>query len=60
MAEPPGNPLQRPLADGVVPEEVVARTESHWAMIMAAMLVVMMAVPSFDPPRQKGGRRGTD
>ena len=44
MAEPPGNPLQRPLADGLVPEEVVARTESHWAMIMAAMLVLMMAV----------------
>jgi len=44
LAEPPGNPLQRPLADGLVPEEVVARTESHWAMIMAAMLVVMMAV----------------
>ena len=44
MAEPPGNPLQRRLADGIVPEEVVARTESHWAMIMAAMLIVMMAV----------------
>jgi len=44
LAEPAGNPLQRPLADGIVPEEVVARTEGHWAMIMAAMLVVMMAV----------------
>ena len=44
MAEPPGNPLQRPLADGIVPEEVVARTENRWVMIMAAMLVVMMAV----------------
>ena len=44
MAEPPGNPLQRPLPDGVVPEVVVTRTERHWAMIVAAMLVVMMAV----------------
>jgi cytochrome c oxidase subunit 2 len=44
LAEPPGNPLQRPLQDGIVPEEVVARTENHWVMIMAAMLVVMMAV----------------
>ena len=44
MAEPPANPLQKPLADGMVPEEVVARTEGHWAMIMAAMLVLMMAV----------------
>src|SRR6516225_4619993 len=44
LAEPPGNPLQRPLPDGVVPEEVVARTEKHWFTTMAAMLVVMMAV----------------
>ena len=44
MAEPPSNPLQRPLPDGVVPEAVVARTESHWVMIMAAMLTVMMVV----------------
>ena len=44
MAEPPSNPLQRPLADGIVPEEVVTRTESRWVMIMAAMLAVMMAV----------------
>jgi cytochrome c oxidase subunit II len=44
LAEPPSNPLQRPLPDGFVPEAVVARTESRWAMIMAAMLAVMMAV----------------
>jgi cytochrome c oxidase subunit 2 len=44
LAEPPTDPLQRPLPDGIVPEEVVARTEKHWFMIMAAMLVVMMAV----------------
>ena len=44
MAEPSSNPLSRPLPDGIVPEEVVARTEKRWLMIMAAMLVVMMAV----------------
>ena len=44
MAEPPSNPLQRPLADGVVPETLVARTEGRWAIIMGAMLTVMMAI----------------
>ncbi len=44
MAEPPSDPLQRPLPDGIVPEEVVTRTENRWVMIMAAMLAVMMAV----------------
>ena len=44
MAESSGNPLQQPLADGIVPEEVVARTENRWVIIMAAMLAVMMAV----------------
>jgi cytochrome c oxidase subunit 2 len=44
LAEPPSNPLERPLPDGIVPEEVVTRTEQHWFIVMAAMLVVMMAV----------------
>ena len=44
MAEPSSNPLQRPLADGVVPEPVVERTEQRWVAIMATMLGVMMAV----------------
>ena len=44
MAEPPSNSPRRPLPDGIVPEEVVARTEGRWVMIMATMLVVMMAV----------------
>jgi cytochrome c oxidase subunit II len=44
LAEPPSNPLERPLPDGIVPEEVVTRTEQHWVMVMVAMLVVMMAV----------------
>ena len=44
MAEQSSNPLRRPLPDGIVPEEVVARTEKRWIMIMAAMLLVMMAI----------------
>jgi cytochrome c oxidase subunit 2 len=44
LAEPPSDPLPHPLPDGIVAEEVVARTESRWVMIMAAMLAVMMAV----------------
>ena len=44
MAEQSSNPLRRPLPDGIVPEEVVARTEKRWTMMMAAMLLVMMAI----------------
>ena len=44
MAEQPSNPLLRPLADGIVPAEVIARTEKRWLMIMTAMLGVMMAI----------------
>jgi len=38
------HPLQRPLADGVIPESEIERTESRWLVIMLGMLVVMMAV----------------
>jgi len=44
LAEQPSNPLSRPLADGIVPQEAVARTEKRWLMIMAALLAAMMAV----------------
>jgi cytochrome c oxidase subunit 2 len=44
LAEQSSYRLHRPLPDGIVPEEVVARTENRWIMIMAAMLVVMMAI----------------
>jgi len=44
LVETSPNPLGRPLPDGIVPHEVVARTEKRWLAIMAAMLVVMMAV----------------
>ena len=44
MAEQSSNPLRRPLPDGIVPEDVVARTETRWLLIMAAMLVFMLAI----------------
>jgi cytochrome c oxidase subunit II len=44
LADVPSNPLRRPLPDGIVPAEIVARTEKRWLTVMAAMLVVMMAV----------------
>ena len=44
MAEQSSNPLRRPLPDGIIPEQVVARTENRWLMIMVAMLLVMMAI----------------
>ena len=42
MADQSSNP--RTLSDGIVPQEVVARTEKSWLMVMAAMLVVMMVI----------------
>jgi len=44
LAEQSSYPTRRPLPDGIVPEEVVARTENRWILIMAAMLVVMIAI----------------
>jgi cytochrome c oxidase subunit II len=44
LAESASNPLLTPLPDGIVPEEVVARTEKRWFMVMAVMLGVMMAI----------------
>lgn len=44
MADQSANSLRRTLSDGIVPQEVVARTEKSWLMVMAAMLVVMMAI----------------
>jgi cytochrome c oxidase subunit II len=32
------------LPDGIVPEDVVARTEKRWIVIMTTMLLVMMAI----------------
>ena len=44
MAEYSMNPLNRPLPDGIVPAEVVARTEKRWIILMATMLLVMLAI----------------
>jgi cytochrome c oxidase subunit II len=44
LAEQSSNPLGRALPDGIVPQEIVARTEKRWIMTMAAMLLAMMAV----------------
>ena len=44
MAEQSSHPLRRPLPDGIVPEDVVARSEKRWIIIMAAMLVFMLAI----------------
>jgi cytochrome c oxidase subunit 2 len=43
LAEDQPHP-QQPLPDGIVPEEVIARTEKRWVIIMLGMLAVMMAV----------------
>jgi len=44
LAEQPENPMLRPLADGVVPESVVARTEERWLTTMSAMLIIMLVI----------------
>jgi cytochrome c oxidase subunit 2 len=44
LAESTSSPPHPPLPDGIVPEELVIRTEKRWLMIMLAMLAVMMAV----------------
>ena len=44
MADTLHDPLQRPLPDGIVPAEVVARTEKRWLTVMVTLLAVMMAI----------------
>ena len=44
MAETGTNPLQRPLPDGIIPEEAITRIENRWAAVMLGMLAVMMAI----------------
>ena len=44
MADAQPDPLQRPLSDGIVPAEEVARTEKRWLTLMVGMLIVMMTV----------------
>jgi cytochrome c oxidase subunit 2 len=42
LAETNSNPLRRALPDGIVPEDVVARTEKRWVIAMSGVLVIMM------------------
>ena len=44
MADANSNPMLQPLPDGVVPAEVVARTEKRWLRLMFGTLVVMMVI----------------
>jgi cytochrome c oxidase subunit 2 len=44
LAEIGTNPLQRPLPDGLIPEEAITRTENRWVTVMLGMLAVMMAI----------------
>jgi cytochrome c oxidase subunit 2 len=44
LAEQSSNPQRMSLPDGVVPEEVVARTEMRWLIVMGAVLLLMITV----------------
>ena len=44
MTDTHPDPLYRPLPDGVVPAEVIARTEKRWLAVMVGILILMMAV----------------
>ena len=44
MADIGSNPLKRPFPDGIVPEDVVTRTEDRWLIVVLSMLGVMMAI----------------
>ena len=47
MADDLSNALGRPLPDGIVPQDIVARTEKRWVLLMVGMLLIMMAVIEF-------------
>jgi len=44
LADESSNPLQRRLPSGIVPEELVDRTEKRWLFIMLGMLVLIMVI----------------
>jgi len=44
LADDLSNALGRPLPDGIVPQDIVARTEKRWVLLMVGMLLIMMAV----------------
>jgi cytochrome c oxidase subunit 2 len=57
LAESQANYITRPLPDGIVSEEGVARTEAYWVVIMLGMLALMMAIilgTGMNAPRPPG------
>jgi cytochrome c oxidase subunit 2 len=44
LAEQSANSVLPPLPDGIVPKEIVARTEQRWLVIMSAVLLIMLVV----------------
>ena len=44
MTEQTPDPRLPALPDGMVPEQVVARTEERWLTVMASMLIIMLVV----------------
>jgi cytochrome c oxidase subunit 2 len=44
LTETGADPPQWPLADGLIPEEAIARTENCWAAAMLGMIAVMVAI----------------
>ena len=44
MAEQATTPMLPPLPDGIVPQEVVARTEKRWLTAMTVVLILMLVV----------------
>jgi len=44
LADESSNPLQRRLPSGIVPEDLVDRTEKRWLFIMLGMLVLIMVI----------------
>jgi hypothetical protein len=44
LVESQANYITRPLPDGIVSEEDIARTEAYWVVIMLGMLALMMAI----------------
>jgi len=44
LADHPSNSLGQPLLDDIIPQDIVARTEKRWVLLMVGMLVIMMIV----------------
>ena len=44
MAEGRPEPLEHPVPEGIIPEDVIARTERRWLMIMLGALALLAAI----------------